>query len=163
MASARVTSPDGVGWTVRRRWLPRRGVRWRRLFSGRRGRPARSRSERTSWWDWIDIPWVDGFDSITVVVAVLVLTGLIVLAWFVLLPLLLVLLDLMAIVFLIVVGAIGRLLFRRPWEIEAASREERIGWRVAGWRRSGRVLAAVASQLEQGRRPAADLSALGIE
>jgi hypothetical protein len=29
--ATRVATPDGIEWTVRRRWMPHRKVRWRRL------------------------------------------------------------------------------------------------------------------------------------
>ncbi len=55
--------------------------------------------------------------------------------WWVLLPLLLIAIDLMIVLVPLVVALVGRVLFRRPWTVEAtAGNGERVMAEVVGWR-----------------------------
>jgi len=59
---------------------------------------------------------------------------------------------------LLAAGVFARTLLRQPWVIEARSIDpltsgRALEWSVRGWRRSGRLIAQVASDLEAGREP----------
>lgn len=85
--------------------------------------------------------------AIAVLVVILVLL-------FVLLPLLVAVVDLAIVLLLAIVGLAGRILFRRPWTVEAqASDRSCLVWRVVGWRASGDHVERVAEQLAVGVAP----------
>ena len=44
-----------------------------------------------------------------------------------------------------------RILFGKPWTVEARSGSERLRWQVEGWRRAGEVGAEVVRALERGQ------------
>jgi hypothetical protein len=96
-----------------------------------------------------------GGDSILVALLVIVVSLLLV---FVGIPVLIAILDLAIVLLVATVGIVARLLFRRPWIIEAVSDDGTTrAWRVVGWRASSRML----TDIEQGLRiglgpPAAD-------
>jgi hypothetical protein len=55
-------------------------------------------------------------------------------------------------------GLAGQIVLRRPWVIEARSRDpfgagRQLEWRVRGWRNSGKVMDEVAARLESGEEP----------
>ena len=133
-----MTAPDGTQWRVRRRWversLPDLRHRWR------------SNREEISGGDLLEGAWNIDFgqafqgDSPAAVIAAIVLLVIVV---FVLLPLLGVALELIALVFLLGSGLIGRVLFGRPWIVEATNIEDpdhRVTYAVKGWRRSTEAL-----------------------
>jgi hypothetical protein len=140
-----VTAPDGREWTVGVRWLPRL-PRWLGWGFGRR---RRARREQSRWWDVADIPDVFG-DSLT---GWLIVVGFIIaffLAWFFVFPVLFLLLDLL-LVLLLAAGAVStRVLFRRPWIVQAVSEDETREWPVVGWRASRDFARATAVRLERG-------------
>jgi hypothetical protein len=145
-----VTAPDGRVWTVRRRWLPRyegRGLkaRWAQ-------RPGRRRKDRPSdregrWYDWIDVPFTEPGWLLLVALAVLLVLGL----FFWGLPLLLALVDLLVIFVVVVAGVVGRVVFRRPWTVEATTGDQRLTRHVVGWRRAGDAVQELADELRHGR------------
>jgi hypothetical protein len=140
-----VTAPDGREWTVGVRWLPRR-PRWLGWGFGRR---RRARGERAAWWDGADIPDFGG-DSLT---AWLIVVGLVVaffLAWFFVFPVLFLLLDLVLVLLLAAGAVAARVLFRRPWIVQAVRGDETREWPVVGWRASRDFALAVAIRLERG-------------
>jgi hypothetical protein len=99
-------------------------------------------------------------DAIIVVVAVVFLAVIVAAAlfWWVL-PLLLVAIDLMIVLVLLVVTVVGRVLFRRPWTVEAtAGSGERVIAEVMGWRAALRRRDEMAELLRRGQRPADVLS-----
>ena len=66
-------------------------------------------------------------------------------------PLIGVVVDLVLAILLTALGAAGRLLFRRPWSVEAVSdKGERHRWEVVGWRASGELVADVVNALAHG-------------
>ena len=83
--------------------------------------------------------------AIAIVVAVLFLI-------FVGLPLLFALLDLVLIILLALLGTVARVVFRRPWTIEARPDGSGLGieWRVVGWRASRAFIREVERRLESG-------------
>jgi hypothetical protein len=96
-----------------------------------------------------DIPDVFG-DSLT---GWLIVVGFIIaffLAWFFVFPVLFLLLDLL-LVLVLAAGAVGmRVLFRRPWIVQAVSEDETLEWPVVGWRASRDFARAMAVRLERG-------------
>ena len=71
-------------------------------------------------------------------------------------PLIGVVADLILAVLLTALGVAGRLLFRRPWNVEAVSDTgERYRWQVVGWRASGELVTDVVNALAHGHVPAA--------
>ena len=70
---------------------------------------------------------------------------------FVAIPLAIVVVELVLAVLLTALGVTGRLLFRRPWIVQAASDTgERHRWRVVGWRASRVLVADVAKAVAHG-------------
>jgi hypothetical protein len=147
---------------VRRRWIPHRdliGPRFR--FSRRRQRQrrtlTRNRRRKRGWSDWLDIPDPSGcldVDSIIVILAIIIAVPLFVfVGW----PLVLLLGDLLWLVAVGLVGIIGRVIFRRPWRVEATtSGGHRYVWNVVGFRRAGQVRDDVRAQLAVGAQVFAD-------
>jgi hypothetical protein len=69
----------------------------------------------------------------------------------ILLPFVVVAGELVVAILLALLGIAGRVLFRRPWIVEAVSEGgERHRWRVVGWFRSRELVADVASALAHG-------------
>jgi hypothetical protein len=138
----RIVAPDGVEWQVRRRWSTRRfGWTWKR-----RSVAADAISGLGN-----GIGSVDFQDGGLVVVAVLA-------AVLIAIPLLFFGIELIILGALLAAGAIGRVLFRQPWVIEARSNdplapERRLEWHVIGWRKSQGLIDSVISDLAAGREP----------
>ena len=127
-----VKAADGTRWRVRRRWLDRPPPNLRRLW-----RQNRKEADEVNWLDaaW----WMEG-DSIVLGIAAVVVLVLVI---FVLLPLLGIALELIAVLFLLSSGVIGRVILRRPWIVEAqelGDPEERVAFAVKGWRDSSQAL-----------------------
>ena len=61
------------------------------------------------------------------------------------------LIDALAIVVFGIGGAVARVLFRRPWTVEAVSGDDRIERQVVGWRRAGEEVALLAHAVEHGQ------------
>jgi hypothetical protein len=133
----RVTAPDGREWKVSRRWVGRKvALRW----------------VRTGGLDTPDLAMA--MDSS--VTGVLLGLGLLILAALVillLLPLLILVGQILVILVLIAAGIASRLLFRRPWEVDAVTHgppEESHVWRIVGWRNSDEAIREIADGLRQG-------------
>jgi hypothetical protein len=91
---------------------------------------------------------IDVLDSAAVVVLVIAGVALLV---FVAIPLVLVVVDLAIALVLTALGIAARLLFRRPWTVEAVSGAgDRHRWRVVGWRASREQAADVVNALAHG-------------
>jgi hypothetical protein len=134
----RVRSPDGREWRIGRRWLPRRP---------RLGR--------------VDVPDLGvpdlgvGADDLGIVGTILLVIVGVVVAVFVALVLFNVIaiaIELTLVIVLLVAGIVGRVVFRRPWQVVARSGSDSFSWRVVGWLRSRRVIADVGAQLAGGAR-----------
>lgn len=167
----RATGLDGVEWTVRRRWLPRyegRGLR-ERLHQrkaraaarraaeegkvGTAGKDGKARNKHGSrWFDVVDLPIIDDSLTAAIVSVLVILLVIALIVWGV--PLLLALVDLVFVVIVAVAGVVGRVLFRRPWTIEARAadgRQQEV--RVVGWRKGGTVIDDLAAEIRHGRAP----------
>ena len=82
-------------------------------------------------------------------VAVVIVAALVVMT--ILLPFVVVAGELVVAILLALLGIAGRVLFRRPWIVEAVSEGgDRHRWRVVGWFRSCEFVADVASALAHG-------------
>lgn len=155
--SRSVTTPAGECWRVGRRWLPRRAVRWKAPKAPRRRRGGRDAHRRGSALDWFDGFQI--FDADNPLGGLLFLLGVVVFVavlWFFVVPLLLVLIDVAVLGALAVAGILARVVLRRPWEVEAVGPTSRLTWRVAGWSRSGRAVAAISERLARGEIPPTD-------
>lgn len=142
-------------WTVKRRWIPRLGTDtlWRRV--GRRFRRVKRRADRTD--DGIDAADVgagcvdalsDSFAA-AIVIAVVVLVVI-----FVMVPLVVAIVDVLLLLLLALGGLVARVLFRRPWLIEAHKGGEHVlRWRVVGWRASTERVAEIRQALAAGIVP----------
>jgi hypothetical protein len=139
----RVETISGT-WRVRRRWAPRRlGVESLGARFLRRQRQVR---DRTGDADVPD-PGCSGDvgEAILVFLAAIVLIALLL---FFGIPFLVALGELLFLVALTVAAVIGRVVFRRPWTVDAvdpAGAHHR--WSVVGWRRSGRAVRLVADTI----------------
>lgn len=136
-----VTAPDGTRWRVGRRWLP---------WEPRLREP-------------VDVPDPGALEAVgcidelpAIAAAFVAVVAFVVFVVFVL-PLFVALAELLLLGLLVVLGVVVRLVFRRPWIVDAvrADRGERLSWKVVGWRRSGEVVDAVAAQLSFGQEPTA--------
>lgn len=143
--------PSGRVWTVRRRWLPRLPGetlwgRFRRRF--RRGTKAMRNLDGLG--DIVDVPTGDGFGGIVAgILAVIALLIFVV----VVLPLLFALFEVIVLVLVGLLVLAARVLFRRPWTVEAASEDEVLTWQVVGWEASGEQVARAGALLSDGMRP----------
>jgi hypothetical protein len=97
---------------------------------------------------------MDGFDNPAM--ALLLLVGVVVVAVIVI-PLLLFGIELILLGLLIASGILGRALLGRPWvvcAVPASGHDTDLRWKVAGWRRSGRLIDEVSASLTSGIPPA---------
>jgi len=147
--SRHVRAPGGREWTVGIRWLPRH-PRWRGLGFGRSRSPRPEGERESAWWEFLDIPDVGG-DSLTVWLIVIGVLLAVVLAWVFVFPVLFFLLDLLVLVVIAVVAFALRVLFRRPWIVQATSGDETLTWPVVGWRASQQRVDEVAARIQRGR------------
>ena len=144
--SRHVHAPDGREWAVGVRWLPRR-PKW--FGWGFRARRKGRDSDGSEWWHILDIPDVAG-DSLTVFLIIVGVFIAIVLAWVFVFPVLFFLLDLLVLVVIAIVAVALRVLFRRPWIVQATSGDETLTWPVVGWRASQQRVDAVTARLQRG-------------
>jgi hypothetical protein len=164
-----VTTPEGASWQVRVVWAPR----WRALarrFGGWRAKRSGNAGDNAG--DLADGALRIGGDvansgggggggglslgdeilAIVVIFIALVLAA--VVFWWVLLPLLLLVLDVVIVLILLAASIVARVLFRRPWTVEATSPgQERVACPVVGWRAALRQRDEMADSLRRGLRP----------
>lgn len=137
MASTRAVDPQGNEWVIRRKWVNRR-LRWR----GRR--------RTIDLLDGADLA-SSGADLPIVGVALAVVGSLLlaIAAVLFIVPALIFLAELLIIVLIVGIGVVGRVLFGRPWTVEAKQglTAEAYEWKVTGWRASGDLVSSVADQL----------------
>jgi hypothetical protein len=143
LRSELVTTPEGVEWRVGRRWLAR-------SFTGALGKRGRE-IRRSGWEQFAGAP--DG-DSSGVLIGLYVAVVLILL----LLPLILFGIELIVLGWLVAVGLVARVAFRRPWVIVAKTSSQVAGdlvleWRVSGWGASREAIDRVVEDLAAGREP----------
>lgn len=146
-----MTTPAGDEWRVRRLWAPRfRGE----TLTGRAWRRMRRTGRRTG--DGLDVASSPGcgadlFDELAIVIGIVVVVLFVV---FVAVPLLVALLDLLLLLLLTGLGLVGRVVFRRPWVVEALGPDQhRLTWRIVGWGASGEAVDYIADALAHGAPP----------
>jgi hypothetical protein len=159
MRSVVVSAPDETQWTVRVAWEPRWRALARRFGGWRRKQRSRRDADPGGGVDGAgaigdvvttDTPGTTELGEVVIVIAVIGLAVVLaaVLFWWVLLPLLLLVLDLVIVLILLVLAIVGRVLFRRPWTVEATSATgQRITADVVGWRAALRRRDELAEQL----------------
>jgi hypothetical protein len=140
-----VIAPDERAWTVRRVLLPR-PPRWR------------GKSKANTDWGSIDYGMaVDGaINGPTALVVGIIVFFLLLLSWAFLIPTLFFLLDLLIVLSITLVSGAVRVLFRRPWRIEARTGGrvgEQHSWGVVGVRASADAVDHVAFAIARGERP----------
>lgn len=141
----RVEAIDGRGWVVRRRWVPRLGPE---TLWGRFRRRVRQMFRRAGDIDGGGCFDIGGIDDLVALLVLVVVAALVV---FVLFPILVALLDVLLVALLTIVGVIGRVVFGRPWTIEAIGDDEsRYAWHVVGWRESKALVTELADRLRLG-------------
>lgn len=132
---------------MRRLWAPR--LREQNLWVRIRSRYKRI-VHRTGEAADVPDPGCAGdlFDDLAVVLILIVIVAVL---FFFVVPLLLIVVDLILLLLLTVLGVLGKVVFRRPWTIEAScDNGDRRMWKVVGWRASGAHLQDVAQHLEAG-------------
>ena len=151
MAATRVTAPGGAEWVVRRQWTPRTTQLARRLWSSvdQRRRRRRERGEDPAWPEVVDavgwIPFEWGWLLAVILAAVVAVLVFGVVA---------VVIDVVVAAVLVLAGVIARVVFRRPWTVEALSdRGERLTRSVVGWGASTRARDELVAALADGRSP----------
>lgn len=165
MAGRTVTTPTGDEWRVWRVWAPRLGGET--LLARLRRRTRIGRSLARGAGEAGDPGCIlDAFDELFFVLVVVLAVGVLVLVG---VPLLLAVVDLVFLLLVTVLGLAARVLFRRPWVVEARSSTplapdpgaarpsdapvpaaRRHTWRVVGWRASGEHVDHVANALAHG-------------
>jgi hypothetical protein len=142
-----VTSPDGQDWVVGRRLAPRLGNEsaWARFH--KRFRKVVSRT--VDGVDVVDPGCLEVFGE-GIVVALGVILFLLIL-FFVAIPLLVAVVDILIVIALALAGIAARIVFRRPWVIEARNDDDQVyRWRVVGWKASGERVGEIARILRAG-------------
>ncbi len=139
MASTRVVDPKGNEWRVRRKWVHRR-LRWR-------GRGRRS----IDLLDGAELASVAGeLPVIGVILTAVALLLVAIAAVVFILPALIFVAELVVILGFVGLGLVGRVLFGRPWTVEA--RVPGAGgayeWKTSGRRASRELVRSVADQLQ---------------
>jgi hypothetical protein len=142
----RITTPDGVEWRVGRRWLTRRP-----RLNRPRGREIAGESVNTFGSGLPDFGNVDAAQGLLVAVAVVAFL-------LILIPVLFFGVELIILGALLAGGVIARTMLGQPWVVEARQIDphrsgRQLEWRVRGWRRSGKLIAQVSSDLAAGRDP----------
>jgi hypothetical protein len=150
-----VTGPDGRVWTVKRVLLPRppRFEGWRRKKKD--PGPARDWGDGLQGADVVDVAsgLSEGPAAVLAGILFVVLFGL---AWFLIFPVALFLVDVVIFLLIAAGGIAVRVLFRRPWKIQARTGDpttESHSWGVVGLRASAEAVDAVARVIAQGTRP----------
>lgn len=148
--SRTVRARDGALWRIRRHWAPRPRLRGP-LFNRRKS----SKRRKSGGWDWLEVAnplnLLDGIDSLTALLVILGAAIVIVFMIFIGVPLLIFLVETLLIIpVLLVLGVAGRVLFGRPWTLEAARVEPpgaTVVWHVVGWGVSERAVGQMAGMI----------------
>lgn len=134
-----------VQWLPRRMWLVDRITRWRRAHRN-----------REFSLDGLDLIEPAGDGVLGWIVTVVLGLVLVLVLWFIAIPLLLVIVDWLVLGLILVVGVAVRVLLRRPWEIVIRQGEREVASvPVVGWRAAGRARDAMAAALDDGASPEA--------
>lgn len=144
---------------MRRRWTPRLGSetlsgRFRRRIKGTvtRGRNI------AEGGDALDVGCLALDDLFVGLAVAIVAIAVVLLAIFVVVPLLVAIIDVVLLALLALLGLVARIVFRRPWTVEARADDGTSHrWKVVGWRASQERCDEVAGLLAAGITPPDDL------
>lgn len=155
MKSVGVRDPHGRQWKVSVRMLPW-SLQWRGPLRRSKERPSEESDGEVRagrWYDWLDFSESLSFLDDSLGGFVMVIFGIVavVIAILFVLPAFIFLAEVL-IVALLVVGAIAiRVLFRRPWLVDAVADDgTRWSWKVVGYNRSRAVVDELAGLLQKG-------------
>lgn len=143
MGSTRARDPQGGEWVVRRKWMHRR-LKWR----GKRGAGDLLDGAELAGLAG-DLPIVGVF----LVAVALVLLAIAAVMFIV--PAVIFVVELLIVVLIVGIGLTGRVLFGRPWTVEAKqlATGSAYEWKVTGWRASRNLVATIADQLRTTGQP----------
>lgn len=150
MKAVTVSDPAGRNWRVEVRWLP-----WAPRWRGPRRRRKEKDPGDSRWYDWLDIgepfAWFD--EGLGGFVTAIVLMVLLVIAILFVLPAFIFLVELLIIVLVVLGAVVIRILFRRPWIVDAFPADDKrahLVWKVVGTSRAKEAVDLVAQQLAAG-------------
>jgi len=146
IAQQSVTDPDGRPWTVGIRWLPRK-PHWIGWGPGRN--EGKKRTEREwNWYDGLDVFNLDFSDGPAPLAAIAAIAVFVFVLWFFVLPIAILALDLLFLLLLAAVSIATRVLFRRPWIVEATTPGEQHQRPVVGYRASKEMVDETARTIQ---------------
>ena len=154
MAVRTVVDPQGRTWRVKRRWLSR-SVSWRGPLGPRTGMDLVDGADLVG--EGADLPIV-GVVFLVVAVVLLVIGGIALL-----LPALVFAVELLLVLVLVGLGTAAKVLFRRPWTVEARVHGTNQGreWKVVGWRASGELVEQIAERVRSTGKAGGEISWTG--
>ncbi|MEV0273726.1 hypothetical protein AB0H43_33555 [Hamadaea sp. NPDC050747] len=154
MRTVKVDTPSGQTWGVRVVWQPRWSALVRRFGAWRRKRKGEKGSGIDDFSGCGDLGGCGGDELGAIVLGIVLFIVGVLLFWFILLPLLLLIVDILVVVLLLLIAIPARVLFRRPWTVEAAyddgQTEQIFSTDVVGWRRALETRDDIAAKLRQG-------------
>lgn len=153
MKQVDISDPNSVRWVVRRRWLPW-SVRWR--GPGRSQTRREKGAEDPGWLHFLDFAdpllWFDEAPGGFLLILGLVVAA--VVAVLFVLPLFIFMVEVLLVALVAAVGILFRIVFRRPWLVEAFPVEgphvKHLIWKVGRVQRSGEVVDQIAAQIRAG-------------
>lgn len=163
MRAVTVSALDGRRWRVEVRWLP-----WAPRWRGPRPKSKKRDDADVRWYDWIDLAeplaWFD--DGLAGFVTAIVFVMLLVMAVLLVLPAFIFLVELLIVVLVLMAAVVLRVVFRRPWILDAFPLDDpsaHLVWKVVGAGRARETVDTIAEQLAAGievpQAPGADLVA----
>jgi hypothetical protein len=141
------TVAGAAPWEVHRRWVTRLG---RENFGRRFGARARRGVDVAEMADG-GSGCVGGLDDLVIVLVVIVVVVLLI---FVVAPLVIFLVELLLLALAVLLGLVARIVFRRPWAIDAfAADGTHLRWKAVGWRAATAKVDEVTASLSHGVIP----------
>jgi len=120
--------------------------------------PRRRRLGRVDVGDGGGLDWMPDFsDDLGIFGAIILAIFVVIAAIFVALVLFNVIaiaIELLLVIVLFVFGVVSRVVFRRPWTVFAASKDQTITRSIVGWRASKREIEDLSARLQSGLEPA---------
>lgn len=150
-----IKSPSGQRWVITLRWLPW-SPRWRGFKRSRNQQEREAKpTEGGSRWDWLELadPLVMFDEGCLPVVGIALGIALVAGSFLLVVPFFVFVVEILIVILAVVVGVVVRVVFRRPWLIDAVSKdgaESELVWAVVGYRRSREVIDEIARQIEVG-------------
>ncbi len=130
-------------WDVHRRWVTRLG---RENFGRRMGRRMRDAPDVLS--NGPDVGCIDGLDDLLIGVAVVVVVILLIVF---VAPLVIFLVEALLLLVAVLLGLVARIVFRRPWSIDAFGADgTHLRWKAVGWRAATAKIDEVTAALSHG-------------